>query len=174
MSKLQSLRNILGVLLEQGRKLELALVFELMPEEQVASLSAENRKFAEALRGVFKRDYQGWYGNSSALIRHIAPEKHEEFASFFLINPKRRAIEPITEQIRDWFNGTSQAFHQYQGRKFFNASAIVTVFFANQLQILELCKLKSNDESFPGWFAKPHFTSKPVGIPLKMQGAAQS
>lgn len=137
MSKQQNLKCILQVSLEQGRKLELALIFELMTHEQVEKLPPENKKKADSFRGFFKREYMEWHGNASTLIRQIAPERYEEFVSYFLLYPRRRALEPIAQQLRNWFIGTASTFHQYEGKKFFNSEAIVAAFFSNQLRILE-------------------------------------
>jgi len=142
MTKLRSLKNVFQAFLDQGRQLELALVFELMSEEQVATLTPENRKIAESLRGTFKRDYLGWHGNTSTLMRQLAPEMYEEFVSYFLVNPKRRALEPVTQQLREWFGGRASSFHQYSGKKFFNGAAIISAFFSHQLLILEAFILK--------------------------------
>ena len=139
----------LKLLLEQGRQLELALVFDLMPDEQVAALSPENQKYAQAAHGVFKRDYHGWYAKSLMLIRQLALEKHEEFASYYLLSPKRGSIEPITEQLKEWFEGVAPAFHQYEGEKFFNGPSIVSAFFGNQLHILEACRGCCEDNRSP-------------------------
>ena len=149
MRKFEHLKENLDLLLKQGRQLELALVFDLMTEEQAANLSSGHRKFAEALKGTFKRDYHGWYGKSLMLIRQLVPEKYEEFASYFLASPKRRAIQPITKQLRSWLDGESPAFHQYDGGKFLNGAAIVSAFFSNQLQILEAAKLQTESTQAP-------------------------
>ena len=134
--------KIQQVLVDQGRRLELALVFEVMPEEQLESLPLGHKKFASALRGVFKRDYRAWHGNASALIRQLEPKKHEEFLSYYLANSPREALEPFAEDLREWLTGTAPEFYRLERAKFLNGAAIVSSVFSNQLRILESCRAK--------------------------------
>jgi len=168
MTKLRSLQNILQSFLEQGRQLELALVFELMSEEQVADLPLENRKAAESHRETFKRDYLGWHSNTSTLMRQLAPDMYEEFVSYFLVNPKRRALEPVTQQLRDWFSGRTPSFHQYGGKKFFNGAAIISAFFSHQLMILEAFILKMEGSGASNGTLVPSPFNSPAGMAVNV------
>jgi hypothetical protein len=145
--------------MEQGRKLELALVFDLMPREQAVGLSPGQRTFALALQGLFRRSYPNWHANSAALIREIEPKKFEEFVSYCLESPSRKGSEVLTGPLKKWFEGQTEEFPQFEGLKFFNGPAMVSAFFANQLRILASCNNKLNPIS-----QKPHLAGVVGGL----------
>jgi len=139
----------------------------------VESLPPENRMLAESLRGSFKRDYIAWHGNTSTLMRQFAPDMYEEFVSYFLVNPKRRALEPVTQQFREWLSGRSPSFHHYSGKKFFNGAAIISAFFSHQLTILEAFMLKLEGGGAAEESTTASVRSKSLGIEASVAPAGR-
>ena len=52
--------------------------------KDLISRSNETNEADKRIPGVFERNYQRWYTEASLLIRHVVPERHSEFESFYL------------------------------------------------------------------------------------------
>ena len=83
----------------------------------------------------FAMTYQHWYSRAYKVVESLAPERLEEFTSYYLIDPKRKAIYADNYVIQDYIRET-----EYQKRSYFfsdwNPNETVGQRIANQLQIL--------------------------------------
>ena len=79
--------------------------------------------------------YQDWYSRACKVVELLAPERLEEFTSYYLIDPKRKSIHADNYVIQDHIRGTAarKGSYVYSG---WNPNDIVSLRIANQLQIL--------------------------------------
>ena len=76
--------------------------------------------------------YQDWYSRAHKVIEILAPERLQEFTSYYLIDPKRKTIYSRTYVIQDYIQGA--AAHTSAE---WNPSDIVQLKVTNQAQILK-------------------------------------
>ncbi len=91
---------------------------------------------------MFRTQYQNWYTEASALVKQLIPDRHSEFINYYLTDPRRKQIGIDTYKIQDWMNGSISAFNVYEGKKYFNDTAIINAAFESQSAILTACKLR--------------------------------
>ena len=75
--------------------------------------------------------YQDWYSRAYKVVEYLAPERLEEFTSYYLVDPKRKTIHSRTYVIQDYIQGyVSPASVRRPANK------LVTLKITNQAQIL--------------------------------------
>ncbi len=79
--------------------------------------------------------YQDWYSRACKVVELLAPERLEEFTSYYLIDSKRKSIHADNYVIQDHIRGTAAQKGSY-GYSVGNPNDIVSLRIANQLQIL--------------------------------------
>ena len=83
----------------------------------------------------FGTAYQDWYSQAYKLVEALAPERLAEFASYYLIDPKRALATAGNYVIQDYIKGIA-ARTNFDGEPVWNTNHIATMRFINQTQIL--------------------------------------
>lgn len=79
----------------------------------------------------FGTAYQGWYSRAYKVIEYLAPERLEEFASYYLVDSKRKVINSRTYVIQDYIQGYTSPTAVKPP-----PNDLVTLKITNQVQIL--------------------------------------
>ena len=79
--------------------------------------------------------YQHWYSRAYKVVESLAPERLEEFISYYLIDPKRKTMDIGNYVIQDYIKGTFPP-KKLDGKRQWNPHDITWGRIANQLQIL--------------------------------------
>lgn len=133
MSNIDSFKSDFDALLKRGSRMDVDLL--LRHKSDVGKLDNKQKKIAKGLEGAFEKEYQRWYTESSAVIRQLIPDRLNEFEELYRGNGKRKGIESHTYQIQDWLNGVRSGT-KYDGEKYYDDFAIVSMRFRTQLGIL--------------------------------------
>ena len=83
----------------------------------------------------FAMTYQHWYSRAYKIVESLAPERLEEFISYYLIDPKRKTIHADNYVIQDYIKETEDQRESYYFSNW-NPNNVVGQRTANQLQIL--------------------------------------
>ena len=92
----------------------------------------------------FGTAYQHWYSRAYKLVESLAPERLDEFVSYYRIDPKRKFMGFTTYVIQDYIKGVGASKDPY-GKPIWNANNCVRLRFLNQVQII--ASLSSRVES---------------------------
>ena len=68
--------------------------------EDLLNLAQDSKDWLE-----FGTVYQGWYSRAYKVVQYLAPERLEEFTSYYLIDPKRKSFSSTTYVIQDYIQG---------------------------------------------------------------------
>ena len=102
---------------------------------ELQNLIAEGRKLPLSIKDdsvlEFGRKYQAWYTKTLKVISVLAPDRLEEFRSYYNVDPKRKTINVSTYRIQDFIRGFSPTMERWDHH---NLTQIMVV---NQLHILE-------------------------------------
>ena len=79
--------------------------------------------------------YQDWYSRACKVVESLAPERLEEFISYYFIDPKRKSIHAGNYVIQDHIMGTAARKSSYVFSHW-EPNHIVILRITNQLQIL--------------------------------------
>lgn len=60
----------------------------------------------------FAYDYQAWYTKSLRVVEVLAPDRYQEFKSYYEIDPKRKSLGYGTYVIQDFLKGVAPATHR--------------------------------------------------------------
>ena len=106
--------------------------FKFLVEQQTNLLNlAEN----EEDHVEFGRTYQHWYSRACKVVESLAPERMEEFISYYLIDPKRKTIHAANYVIQDYIRETEDQKGSYYFSDL-NPNDIVSQRITNQMHIL--------------------------------------
>ena len=106
--------------------------FKFLVEQQSNLLNlAEN----EEDHVEFGRTYQHWYSRAYKVVETLAPERLEEFISYYRIDPKRKTIHADNYVIQDYIKETENQRESYYFSDL-NPNDIVSVRITNQVHIL--------------------------------------
>ena len=80
----------------------------------------------------FGRVYQNWYSRAYKVVESLAPERLEEFISYYRIDPKRKSLDKGNYVIQDFLKGiTRPNWNDKVGEN------LVRMNVLNQIQILD-------------------------------------
>jgi hypothetical protein len=82
----------------------------------------------------FQYDYQRWYTKALRTVASLAPDRLDEFRSYYEINPKRKLLGYGTYVIQDFLKGVKPGSYQLQN---FDTRAQTLLCFFNQLTIFK-------------------------------------
>lgn len=106
--------------------------------KELASLYEEGVKlgisFQEQKEKQFHYDYQSWYTKAMKAVGSLAPDRYDEFKSYYEVDPKRKILGYGTFVIQDYLKGVAPSKYQFPG---FDTRAEVAKCFINQLAILK-------------------------------------
>lgn len=103
-TNLTKYRKDLESLIDNGKKLYHGLLYELRNELEYGfdQLPIEVQK--EYTKYSFKNNYNGWYNEALCVIKQLAPERLDDFKSYYKIE-KRKNISYDTYTISDYMIG---------------------------------------------------------------------
>jgi hypothetical protein len=83
----------------------------------------------------FGMEYQAWYTRALKLVQSLAPDRIDEFISYYRASSKRKSLNAATYVIQDYVNGYGPA-EDIHGRKPFDEMNLTSIRLSNQFQIL--------------------------------------
>ena len=69
-------------------------------QEELLALAKDNKDIIK-----FGTKYQDWYSRTYKLVEALAPERLDEFASYYLIDPKRKITDAGNYVLQDYIKG---------------------------------------------------------------------
>ncbi|MBQ4449681.1 MAG: HEPN domain-containing protein [Prevotella sp.] len=130
-SKITKYRKDLESLINRGTLLYYGLYNEFSSEFKVNKLDKETQE--KIKKCSFKDNYNSWYNESLALIKHLMPERLEDFVAYYKL-PKRKSLTYETYTISDYL--VSLMAYDAWGKEKFKASTI-RIKYDQQFQILK-------------------------------------
>lgn len=79
--------------------------------------------------------YQNWYTKAIKIVEALAPDRLDEFGSYYRIDPKRKVMNGENFVIQDYIKGIGPAPNAL-GEKPFEETQVVIIKIINQFQIL--------------------------------------
>jgi len=99
-------------------------------EKDLINLAKENGKTIE-----FGTAYQSWYSRAYKLVELLAPERLVEFASYYLIDPKRKTTDFGNYVIQDYIKGIGARTDHYDKPQW-DTNNLTMIRIMNQMQII--------------------------------------
>lgn len=108
---------------------------KLIREETIlGKLSQEESKLSE-----FNEKYQNWYTRALKIVKALAPDRLDEFISYYEVDKKRKSFNASTCRIQDYLmdrRGLGSQLHDYIDLDNWNIHEVVANRINNQLYIL--------------------------------------
>jgi hypothetical protein len=105
---------------------------EILDEtESLVQLAAKTDKIMK-----FGMEYQAWYSRAIKLVEGLAPERLEEFISYYRIDPKRKATQFTNYVIQDYIKGVA-ARTDYNEQPLWDINNTVQIRVMNQSHIIK-------------------------------------
>ncbi|WP_029038049.1 DUF4145 domain-containing protein [Salinimicrobium xinjiangense] len=88
-------------------------IAECTREAAVLLLYLQNKLKADKAKEVeFHRDYQKWYSKALKIVEFLAPDRFQEFKSYYEVDPKRKTMGYGSYYIQDYLKGVApNSFH---------------------------------------------------------------
>jgi hypothetical protein len=104
---IERLKGDLATLVEDGGRLELALLVKAHGEEQIRKALQLKEEASETLVKLpaFNVGYEAWYSESLAFIRQVLPDRLTDFKEHFEAPRNRKEITYATYRIQDALKG---------------------------------------------------------------------
>jgi hypothetical protein len=83
----------------------------------------------------FGTKYQAWYSRAYKLVESLAPERLNEFTSYYLIDPKRKVSDASNYVIQDYIKGIGARTDHYD-KPLWDTNNVVMIRILNQMQII--------------------------------------
>ena len=83
----------------------------------------------------FGTTYQKWYSRAYKLVESLAPERLDEFVSYYLIDPKRKVTDAGNYVLQDYIKGIG-ARTNHINEPLWDTNSIAMIRVLNQMQIL--------------------------------------
>jgi len=96
---------------------------------------------------VFHSGYQKWYSEAQEVIKQILPNRYDEFNQLYN-ETKRKSIDSLTYNIRDWLLGIRASVNEFTKEKRFEDFVAVVMRFRNQLSILKSAESRFESSLF--------------------------
>jgi len=108
-------------------------------KKEITSEYDKGLKLAHDIHGKedganFHFAYQAWYTKALRVVEILAPDRYQEFRSYYEIDPKRKALGWGTFVIQDYMKGIAPSSNRCPG---FDSNKQVVNCFINQLSIYE-------------------------------------
>ena len=84
---------------------------------------------------TFGMEYQQWYSRAYKLVEALAPERLNEFASYYLIDPKRKIPDAGNYVLQDYIKGIGARTNSYH-TPLWDIHQIASIRVVNQVQII--------------------------------------
>ena len=107
---------------------------DLIEEATEVCTLASKAKDTEIMK--FGMEYQNWYTRALKVVEVLAPDRLEEFISYYKIDPKRKAVNAQNYVIQDFIMGMG-ARTDYMEHPLWEINNATAIKVYNQLQILQ-------------------------------------
>ncbi|AXX87265.1 hypothetical protein AMRN_1530 [Malaciobacter marinus] len=109
-------------------------------KEELDSLIDDQSKLIELATDTddtikFGTKYQAWYSRAIKIVEALAPERLEEFGSYYLIDPKRKVMDVSNYVIQDYIKAIGARKNSY-GEELWDCNNLIQIRVVNQVQIL--------------------------------------
>ncbi len=84
----------------------------------------------------FGTTYQRWYSRAYKLVESLAPERLTEFASYYLIDPKRNVTHAGNYVIQDYIKGIGARTDHFD-KPLWDTNKLIMIRIMNQIQIID-------------------------------------
>ena len=102
----------------------------LLSQKELVKLARDEKEILE-----FSSSYQKWYSRAHKLVSALAPERLDEFVSYYLINPKRKVTNFGSYVIQDYIKGVGAQMDRYKN-PLWDTNNAVMIRVMNQFQII--------------------------------------
>lgn len=99
-------------------------------QNELLDLSADTKDTIK-----FGTKYQHWYSRAYKLVQALAPERLTEFASYYLIDPKRKLSDAGNYVIQDYIKGIGARTNHYD-KPLWDINNLIAIRIINQVQII--------------------------------------
>ncbi len=99
-------------------------------QKGLLALAKDNKDIIE-----FGTKYQGWYSRAYKLVEALAPERLNEFTSYYLIDPKRKITDAGNYVLQDYIKGIG-ARRNHIDQPLWDKNNIAMIRILNQMQII--------------------------------------
>lgn len=111
---------------------EIKKEIESLLEEKTDLLELAN----DAKKGIeFGNQYQVWYTGAKKIVEALAPDRLEEFLSYYSIDPKKKVHNKDNYVIQDYVKDP-EAPQDSEGKVLFDHNHVIKMRIRNQMQIL--------------------------------------
>jgi hypothetical protein len=131
--KATEIKEALQKLVQLGNGMQRDLLSRVPGTDKEAA--EKERKLSNEKNISFEGRYQSWYTEAFRAIKQLLPERLAEFAGYYQIDPKRKAVNALTFVIQDWLLGVRPAAN-YLGEKQFDELAAILGRLHSQIEIL--------------------------------------
>ena len=90
----------------------------------------------------FEMQYQGWYSQAKAVIKQLLPDRLSEFEHLYMRDLPKGALDYKNFTIQLRLKGSRAATDAFSHEKSFNDLGCVSMFFQNQISILQAAKTR--------------------------------
>lgn len=111
-------------------KKEINSLLKVKKLEEVFSLPEESSV-------KFGKIYQHWYSRALKVVESLAPERLEEFVSYYRVDPKRECIDKGNYVIQDFLKGITLSDWKEE-----DTQNLTKINFMNQIQILSSLSIR--------------------------------
>ena len=112
-------------------KKELNDLLEAKQQEKLIKLAENSDDLLE-----FGAAYQRWYSRAYKLVESLAPERLDEFVSYYLVDPKRKVLDARNYAIQDYMMCIA-ARKDIGDKPLWNVNHCVMLRIVNQIQIVD-------------------------------------
>jgi hypothetical protein len=102
-SNLDKYQTDLNRLIRLADDMLIDLHFKGLPTDQ--EVNPDDIELKTKYSGVFEKNYQKWYTESSAVIRQLIPDRLTEFISLYKGEGRRKDVSSINFTVQDWLMG---------------------------------------------------------------------
>ena len=102
----------------------------LEKQNDLIKLAQDNKDIIE-----FGTTYQNWYSRAYKLVESLAPERLGEFASYYLIDPKRKMTDAGNYVLQDYIKGIGARTDHFDN-PLWDTNNLAMIRIMNQMQIL--------------------------------------
>jgi len=150
MNNLEKYKGDLERLIEIGGNLNDAIQYECRPEGYKKAVRKKlGKKTTDFLKELpsFSAEYQAWYSEAKALIRHLLPDRFDDFCGYYEQPKTRKEVTYENYQISDYLRGLTVDVVDRFGREIADASAAIPQF-QQQLAIVKAVKKRFESSLF--------------------------
>ena len=103
---IESYKKDIERLVKEGNLLFYSMLFECNPDDMKAHYKDED-EFEEARNKlpVFIDEYQSWYSEATVIVKHLLPDRLEDFVEYYEKPKSRKSINIESYRINDYLQG---------------------------------------------------------------------